>query len=55
MLDAVKNIINTLNGLPKIFNIPVGALVPLINGINLIKGMANTLLASLGKAIGQGM
>ena len=46
-LDGIKNFINNLNGLPKVFGkIPVGAITILINAVRLIKAL-------LFKAIGQ--
>lgn len=46
-LDGIKNFINNLNGLPKVFGkIPVGAIAILMNAVRLIKAL-------LFKAIGQ--
>ena len=52
-LDGTKNVINTLNTLPKLFNtIPLGAIGAIANVINLVKGLLTASLSWFAKFLG---
>lgn len=54
-LDMAKNVINTLNGMPKLFGkIPVVAITMITNAISVIKNLLNHGVQALGQAIAAG-
>jgi len=55
-LDGAESVINTLNGMPKLFGkIPVGALNAIAQVINIIKTFAFAGLTQASKIIGKGI
>ena len=54
LLDSTKNVINTLNGLPKLFGkIPIGAIAAISSIISLIKNLGMDLLNTFAQTFGQ--
>lgn len=55
-LDGAKSVINTLNGMPKLFGkIPVGAINAIAQIVNLIKTFALSTLTQASKFLGKGI
>ena len=55
-LDGAKNVINTLNSLPKLFGkIPIGAIASITSIITLIKSLGMDLLNTFAQTFGQSM
>ena len=55
-LDGAKNVINTLNGMPKLFGkIPIAAINAIGSIVTLVKSLGVTLLSGIAKVFGEGL
>ena len=55
-LDGAKNVINTLNGMPKLFGkIPIAAINAIGSIVTLVKNLGVTLLSGIAKVFGEGL
>ena len=56
LLDGTKNVINTLNGLPKLFGkIPIGAIAAISSIVSVIKSLGIDILNTFAQTFGQGI